>query len=307
MTPHQKRKHSSIAQRMIQDMTIRNYAQNTIDSYSFHVGRFETFLGNTPAEEATPDHVRDFQLYLIEKQRIGYSSFNQAVCSLKLLYSITLPRAWHVSQIPFARRPKKLPVVLGSDEVDRLLACTRNLKHRTLLTLLYATGLRLTEAARLRIADIDSGRMMLHVRSGKGDRDRSVPISPRMLLSLREYWKQYRPEILLFPGKYPDKPYAGTSIQKVVKRSAKQAAIRKSVSPHTLRHSYATGLLEAGVDLLTISRLLGHKSFATTMIYLHVRRPNLMRAPSPVDWLPTRQLPKWRDPDSDNKDLNLPE
>jgi site-specific recombinase XerD len=165
---------------------------------------------------------------------------------------------------------------------------------------LYAGGLRLSEAAHLRIADIDSDRMLLNVASGKGSKQRQVPLSPRLLEALREYWRKYRPADFLFHGKTANTPYAATSIQKAIKASARRAGIAKRVHPHVLRHSYATGLLEAGVDLLTISRLLGHKSFTTTMVYLHCRRENLNSVPSPLDWLPVRQLPTYQPPEENS-------
>lgn len=198
--------------------------------------------------------------------------------------------------IPFGKRARTLPTVLSDNEVARLLQCTANLKHRTFFTVLYAAGLRLSEASHLKLSDVDSQRMQLNIRSGKGRKQRQVPLSPRLLKELREYWKQYRPQTMLFPGKHPDKAYAGTSIQKTIKAASRAARINKTVTPHTLRHSYATGLLEAGVDILTIGRLLGHASFTTTMVYLHVRRTHFLRTPSPLDWLPTRQLPGWEDP-----------
>jgi site-specific recombinase XerD len=184
---------------------------------------------------------------------------------------------------------------LGAEEVSQLLACVPVLKHRVVLTTLYAAGLRLTEGTHLRVADIDSQRMQLNVRLGKGAKQRLVPLSPRLLAELRQYWKQYRPRDYLFPGKTADVPLSSTTIQKACQRAVAAAGIVKSVTPHTLRHSYATGLLEAGVDLLTIGQLLGHKSFMTTMIYLHVRRPHLESTPSPLDWLPVRQCPRWRE------------
>jgi integrase/recombinase XerD len=146
------------------------------------------------------------------------------------------------------------------------------------------------------VVDIDSQRMQLRIESGKGQKTRMVPMAPRLLTALREYWLAYRPEVYLFPGKTPDTPLQPTTIQKMFKVAAKDAGILKNVTPHTLRHSYATGLLEAGVDLLAISRLLGHASFSTTMIYLHVRTLHLGSAPSPIDWLPIRQLPGWMQP-----------
>jgi site-specific recombinase XerD len=294
MTPYQKRR-NPLTDRMAGDMKIRNLAQATIDAYTYHVGRFADFI-QKPIGDATADDVRNFQLYLIEEKKVGWSSFNQAVCGLRFLYTTTLPKSWPVAMIPFGKRPRRLPTVLAFEEVEELLRCTKNLKQRTFLMTLYAGGLRLSEAAALQLADIDSRRMQLNVASGKGSKQRLVPLSPRLLTALRTYWKEYRPTQYLFPGKTPDRPYAATSIQKAIKASAKRAGIKKNVTPHTLRHSYATGLLEAGVDILTISRLLGHASFATTMLYLHVRQVHLGSTPSPLDWLPIRQLPGWEQP-----------
>jgi integrase/recombinase XerD len=299
MTPYQNHR-SKACKRLAQDMKIRNLAAATIDAYTYHVDKFEQFLGSKKIEQATLEDIRDFQLHLIEVRKVGFSSFNQAVCGLKFLYSITLPRDWPVVMIPFGKRDKKLPTVLSGQEVVALLQCTPNLKHRTFFILLYAAGLRLSEACHLQISDIDSQRMQLNIQRGKGSKQRLVPLSPRLLEALRIYWNQYRPPTLLFPGKTSDKPYAGTSIQKTIKSSAKRAGLKKNVTPHTMRHSYATGLLEAGVDILTISRLLGHASFATTMVYLHVRRTHFLRSPSPLDWLPTKQLPQWQDPTNNN-------
>ena len=295
MTPYQN--HDSAAcKRLAEDMKIRNMATNTINAYAYHVSKFEQFLGSKPITQTTSEDVRNFQLHLIEVKKVGFSAFNQAVCGLRFLFSVTLPRQWPVTMIPFGKKAKTLPTVLSDQEVADLLQCTTNLKHRTFFMTLYAGGLRLSEAANLMITDVDSQRMQLNIQSGKGRKQRQVPLSPRLLKALRDYWKVYRTTTLLLPGRYPDKPYTGSSIQKAIKTAAKKAKITKTVTPHTLRHSYATGLLEAGVDILTISRLLGHASFTTTMVYLHVRRNHLLRSPSPLDWLPTRQLPKWQDP-----------
>jgi len=209
--------------------------------------------------------------------------------------------------VPFGKRPKTLPVVLGRQEVDELLQCTTHPKQKVFLTTLYATGMRFSEAAHLHVHDIDSKLMQIRITRGKGAKDRLVPLSPRLLTELRTYWKQYKPSSLLFPGNSADKTYCDTSIQKAIKKSARLAKIHKNVTPHTLRHSYATGLLEAGVDLLTISRLLGHASFATTIVYLHCRREHFHSAPSPLDWLPVRQLPTYQPPienTPENKDDN---
>lgn len=303
MTPYRKRLTPTTI-RMVDDMKIRHFASATIDAYTYHVDKFDQFLGKKSIADAIPEDVRSFQLYLIEFRKVGFSSFNQAVCGLRFFFSITIPKSWHVDMIPFGKRERKLPTVLGPEEVNGLLQSTEYHKHRTFFMTLYSAGLRLSEAANLQLSDIDSQRMQLNVRCGKGAKQRLVPLSPRLLTELREYWKVYKPTSFLFPGKTPDRAYAQTSIQKTIKVSARKAGIKKNVTPHTLRHSYATGLLEAGVDILTISRLLGHSSFSTTMKYLHVRQTHFQRTPSPLDWLPTQQLPKWADPTSNNQANN---
>jgi site-specific recombinase XerD len=215
---------------------------------------------------------------------------------------------YHVDR--FAKHFGKLPEDLGPEQIREFqlwmiqvkgsswsqFQCATHPKHRAVLLTLYAAGLRLSEATNLKIPDIDSQRMQLKVNGGKGGKDRYVPISPRLLEELRTYWKHDRPTSYLFPGKTADVPLSSATIQKACKMAAAQARINKIVTPHTLRHSYATGLLEAGVDLMAISKLLGHSSFVTTMIYLHCRRQHLGMAPSPLDWLPTRQCPRWVDP-----------
>jgi len=280
---------------MIQDMQIRNLAPSTIDTYIYHVRCFAEHFGKSP-DLLGPEHVRDYQVHLVENKKASWSSFNQAVCALRFLYRTTLPRDWPVTMIPFAKKPKTLPVVLGPEEVQRLLTCTHPLKHRVILTTLYAAGLRLEEALHLLLSDVDSARMLLRVSLGKGAKQRLVPLSPRLLETLRDYWRKYRPAKWLFPGRKPDKPLSASAVQRCCQRSVLEAGMQKHATPHTLRHSYATGLLEARVDLLTISRLLGHRSFSSTLIYLHVRRPHLESVPSPLDWLPVNQCPKSAKP-----------
>ena len=291
MTPHKKRT-CPLTRRLAEDMTIRNLAPATIDAYTYHVRRFADFI-QKPLDQVTREDVRTFQLHLIEERKLAYSTFNQAVCALRFYYRHTQPMSWPVTAVPFGKRPKKLPTVLSRQEVDALIQCTSNLKHRTFLMTLYAAGMRFSEAAHLKISDIDSKRMMIRIASGKGGKERLVPLSPRLLKELRIYWLKYKPTDLLFPGKPTTKPYADTTIRKAMKVAAEKAGIRRRIYPHVLRHSYATGLLEAGVDLLTISKLLGHASFVTTMVYLHCRREHLHSVPSPLDWLPVRQLPTY--------------
>ena len=303
MTPFQNRL-CPITQRLAEDMLIRNLAQATIDAYTLHAKRFADFI-KKPLDRATCEDVRSFQLYLIRERKLAYASFNQAVCALRFLYTHTVQVPWPVTMVPYGKRHKTLPTVLSRHEVNRLIECTPDLKHRTFLTTLYASGMRFSEAAHLTLQDIDSHRMMLRIACGKGRKERHVPLSPRLLEMLREYWKEYRPTHYLFPGKTPQTPYADTTIGKVIKVSALKAGIRKRVYPHVLRHSYATGLLEAGVDLLTISKLLGHASFITTMVYLHCRQEHLAAAPSPLDWLPVKQLPTYQPP-VESQHANLP-
>ena len=295
MTPHRKRT-CKITKRLAEDMTIRNLAPATIDAYTYHVRKFADFI-KKPLDRVTREDVRTFQLHLIEERKLAYSTFNQAVCALRFYYRHTQPMSWPVTAVPFGKRPKRLPTVLSRHDVDELIQCTENLKHRTFLMTLYSGGLRFSEAAHLRIPDIDSKRMMIRIASGKGSKERLVPLSPRLLKELRVYWRKYKPTDLLFPGKTPSKIYADTTIRKAMKQAGEKAGIKRRIYPHVLRHSYATGLLEAGVDLLTISKLLGHASFVTTMVYLHCRREHLHSVPSPLDWLPVKQLPTYTPPE----------
>jgi integrase/recombinase XerD len=284
-----------LRQRMIGDMQIRNLSRHTIECYTYHVACFAKHFGRSP-EQLGVEEVRAYQVYLVQEKKSSWSRFNQAVCALRFLYRVTLGQSWPVVQIPFAKQPKKLPVVLAPEEVQRFLSCARPLKLRVILTTIYAAGLRLEEATHLEVQHIDSARMLLLVARGKGSKERLVPLSPRLLQELREYWKVVRPERWLFPGGVPGTPLGPSAVQKACQRAACEARIAKRVTPHTLRHSYATGLLEAGVDLLTIQRLLGHSCFSTTLIYLHVRRPRLESIVSPLDWLPLGQCPRFQDP-----------
>ncbi len=291
MTPYNRRLNPYI-RRMSEDMQLRNLAPSTIDAYTYHVDKFCRFFGK-PAEQLGLDEIRQYQLYLVNEKKVSWSSFNQAVCGLRFLYEVTLAKPWTVRHIPFGKRPKKLPTVLSDQEASCLLQCVKHPKHRAVLLTCYAAGLRLAEATHLRVRDIDGQRAQSRITNGKGHKERIVPASPRLLRELREYWKLKRPRNYLFPGKTADVPLSGTTVQKACKLALAKAGITKPATPHSLRHSYATSMLEAGVDLLTISKLLGHSSFVTTMIYLHVRRQHFDRSPSPIDWLPVRQCPQW--------------
>ena len=254
---------------MIEDLKIRNYAPRTISTYVQRVAAFAKHFGASP-ERLGPAHVRTYQVHLVEKAKVSWSVFNQSVCALRFLYLMTLEKDWAVTHIPFPKQPKKLPVVLSPGEVGEVLSQVKDLKQRTVLECMYASGLRITEAMHLRIRDVDSRRMVLRIVEAKGKKDRYVPLSPTLLSKLREYWKVYRPVDWLFPGRTAEKPLSLTMVQRAISSAGKKAGLLKRVKSHTLRHSFATHLLEAGVDLRTLQLVLGHQNLNTTAIYLHV-------------------------------------
>jgi site-specific recombinase XerD len=280
-----------LRQRFIDDLRLRNYARRTIDTYVGRIVCFARHFGRSP-EVLGPTEVREFQLYLLG-QRVSWSSFNQAVCALRFLYGITLGRPEQLPMIPFGKRPKTLPSVLSPAEVLRLLEAAEPGRQRVLLQVAYGCGLRLSELLHLRVSDIDSARMVIHVRQGKGAKDRLVPLSVRLLEELRAYWRRYRPHAWLFPGHKPDRPLSAGNVQRTFKRLVKRVGLSKRCSMHTLRHSYATHLLEAGVDVLTLKALLGHNSLQSTARYLHVSTQRLLQTPSLLDLL---ALPKVATP-----------
>jgi site-specific recombinase XerD len=264
---------TELRQRMIADLRIRNYSPRTIDCYIRCVAAFARHVGQSPADLG-PEHVRAYQTHLIEHQRASWSGFVQAVCALRFLYGTTLERPGRIEDIPFPRQPKKLPVVLSREEVARFLAAIPNLKHRTVLMTMYAAGLRVLEALHLRVADVDSARQCLRVEQGKGQKDRYTVLPPTLLQQLRTYWHATRPTSpWLFPGRRPETPLDATAIQRQCRPAARRAGLAKRVTTHTMRHCFATHLLEAGTDLRTIQQLLGHRSLQTTAVYLHVVTP----------------------------------
>jgi site-specific recombinase XerD len=261
---------TTLRQRMTEDLRVRNDAPRTVKTYVSHVRRFAEHFGRSPADLGH-EEIRQYQLHLVEEKRASGSTFNQVVSALRFLYSVTLKREGAIAQIPHARREKKLPVVLSVKEVRGLLRAVQNLKHRTALMTIYGGGLRLSEGIGLEVSDIDSERMVLRVRQAKGHKDRFVPLSATLLERLREYWKQYRPRNVLFPVERCDRPLHPTSIQKALKLARIKSGLEKAATVHSLGHSFATLLLEAGTDLRTIQTILKHASLNTTSIYLHVR------------------------------------
>jgi integrase/recombinase XerD len=275
---------TQLRQRMIEDMRIRNLSPRTIETYIYCVAAFAKYAGQSP-DRLGLAHIREYQRYLVEEKKASWALFNQTVCALRFFYRVTLNRDWMVEHIPFPRTEKKLPIVLSPAELAAFFAAIPNLKHRTALQTMYGAGLRLSEALGLRVSDVDGERGMLRIAQGKGKKDRYVPLSTTLVHLLRVYWKAYKPTTWLFPGKTPERRLSPTSIQKVCKPAALTARLSKPVRTHTMRHCFATHLLEAGVDLRTIQLLLGHGSLSTTAIYLHVAGTEFGSPRGPFDLL----------------------
>jgi len=237
------------------------------------------------------EEIRGYLHYLITEKKVSQSSINQAYSAMKFFYETSLGRVWNATRIPRSKIRKKLPVVFSLQEVRSLLASVDNLKHQALLTTIYSAGLRLGEATKLRPSDIDSKRMTILVQGGKGNKDRYTVLGERTLELLRLYYKVYRPVQWLFPSRDSGKPLSGASVQRVFKKALHRAGIKKKASVHTLRHSFATHLLESGTDLYYIQRLLGHSAASTTSVYLHITGRDLATVTSPIDLVPSDQKP----------------
>lgn len=276
-----------LRQRMSEDMQIRNLSPHTQRAYITAVAQFARHFGKSPTALG-PEHVRAYQLHLLAHKR-SRSTMIITVSALRFLYRVTLGHAWALERIPYPHRPKQLPVILSPHEVARLLAATPGLKHHALLATTYAAGLRVGEVVGLRVSDIDSQRMVLRIRQGKGRKDRYVMLSPRLLEILRTYWRATRPREWLFPGHPATKPMATRSVNRLCWKAVRRARLTKRVTVHTLRHSFATHLLEAGIDVRTIQFLLGHRSLKTTAGYLHLALQTIQATPSPLDLLPTAE------------------
>jgi site-specific recombinase XerD len=274
-----------LRQRFLHDLQLRNYSPRTQQTYLEHVVRFARHFARSPAVLG-PEEIRTYQLYLLQERHASWSAFNQAVCALRFLYRVTLRAPFAVDMIPYGKKPKTLPAVLSREEVAQLFALVPQPLDRLILQTTYACGLRASEVLHLRVTDIDSSRMLLWVRHGKGNKDRGVPLSPALLEALRAHGQQRRPTTWLFPGHTPTGQRSLGALQRVCRRAVLAAGFTKKVSLHTLRHSYATHLLEAGVDLVTIQRLLGHRDLQTTARYTHVTAPHLARTPGLLEGLP---------------------
>jgi site-specific recombinase XerD len=273
---------------MIDDMMLRNLSPATQRSYLHAVTKFSRHFGRSPDRLGLED-VRAFQVYLVS-QGISWPSLNQTVCALRFFYGVTLNRGEIPERIAYARMPRKLPDILSPDEVVRFLEAVPSLKARAALTTAYAAGLRVSEVVSLKVGDIDSDRMLIQVRHGKGAKDRTVMLSAQLLDILRAYWRLTRPTDWLFPGR-EEGPINVTVLHSACRSAAKAAGLTKKVSVHTLRHSFATHLLESGVDIRIIQVLLGHNSLSTTARYTHVATTTIARTQSPLDRLSLEVVP----------------
>jgi site-specific recombinase XerD len=275
---------------MLEDMSIRNFAENTQLSYVQQVACFARHFGCSP-ERLGPEQVREYQRHLVNDRRLTPSSVGTVTAALRFLYRVTLKRDWTTDDIPMPKKPFKLPVVLSPEEVTRFLSSIVNLKHRTILTVLYAAGLRVSEATHLVVTDVDSQRMVLRIDQGKGRKDRYVMLSPCLLDTLRSYWRVVRPKLWLFPGDVPGQPITRNAVAHACQKAHRASGIAKPITPHSLRHAFATHLLESGTNVRTIQLLLGHRSLATTSRYLKVATSTVCATTSPLDLLPKIEPP----------------
>jgi site-specific recombinase XerD len=272
---------------MVQDMTIRGFTPGTQGKYLEAIQALAQYYHQSP-DHLIQEQIRAYLLYLIETRKLARSTFRLHLSALKFLYRRTLGQPWPVLALPRVQSDQKLPVVLSRAEVWSLLDQVRKPPARLSLLLMYTCGLRVSEALHLRVEDIDSQRMVLWVRNGKGAKDRSVPLPQPTLAELRAYWRQYRPATWLFPTQTGTARRPDNAVRGCLKAALRETPIRKKVSCHTLRHSYATHLLEAGVHLRAIQALLGHRSLKTTFIYLHLTQSGMADVQAQINRVMTR-------------------
>ena len=293
---------TALRKRMLEELQRRNYNVDTIRGYVLAVEQFANHFGKSP-ELMGVEEVGQFQLHLLREKKLALGTIALRMGALRFLYKKTLKRRdLDFDDLPLLKTPKKLPVVLSPDEVTRLIEAAPNLLYRTILMLLYATGLRRAEAAHLKVSDVDSSLMLIHVRQGKGSRDRELPLTEKVLGALREYWRaaKIRPRVYLFPTrKEPaaeERPISDKTVWHACHEAALHAGLNKRIGPHTLRHSFATNMLEAGADLRTIQLLLGHRHLKDTAIYLHLSRRHLRAAANPLDQITLREFRSSSEP-----------
>ena len=278
-----------LRQRMLEELQLRNYSPATIDSYISSVEEFAKYFHKSP-DLLGLEEVRRFHLYLIKDRKLAAQTVKVRISALRFFYWKTLKRRdIYFDDLPFPKTPKKLPVVLSPEEVLRLIQAATILMHRTILILLYATGIRRAELRWLKVSDIDSQRMVLRIQEGKGRRDRDVPMTQLVLQVLREYWLHAKPTVYLFPSpcsaNEAEKPISSKTVWNVVHEAAVRAGLKKRIGPHTLRHSFATHHIEGGTDLLVLKSLLGHAELKNTLVYVHLSQRKMREAINPLDQL----------------------
>jgi integrase/recombinase XerD len=272
--------------RMEQDLILRRLSPSTRRNYLLYCRKFAEHYWRPP-EEVGEQEIRAYLLHLIQVEQVSYATYRQIVAALKFLYTVTLSRPWEVQRIPFPRhRRPRLAEVLRQDQIVQLFAALRRPKYRAVLMTCYAAGLRISEACQLRVEDIDSRRMVIRVRYGKGGKQRYTILSRRLLAVLRKYWKIDRPKVWLFPGQGASGHVAPGTVRGVFRKAREQLRLGKGCTPHTLRHSFATHLLENNTDLVTLQAMLGHSTIKTTSTYTHVRTDHIRKVTSPFDLLP---------------------
>ena len=274
---------SPLRRRMIEDMTVRNFVEKTRNDYIRHVKTFTAFLGRSP-DTATPEDLRRYQLHLTGTG-VRPPTINGTVTALRFFFTVTLDRADTVKPLTFVAEPRKIPVVLSPEEVARFLEAAPGPKYKAALSVAYGAGLRVSEVVALKVSDIDSKRMLLLIEQGKGRKDRHAMLSPQLLELLRDWYRIARPQVWLFPGQNPVNPLTTRQLNRAVHAAAHIAEISKRVTPHTLRHSFATHLLEQNIDIRVIQVLLGHAKLDTTALYTRVATNTIREVMSPLDRL----------------------
>ena len=281
-----------LRKRMTEDMQVRNLALTTQTACLQQVSLFARHFDKSP-EALEPEDIRAYQVYLTNEKKLTPSSVPIAVAALRFLYKISLQKDWTVEEvIPAPKKPQTLPIVPSPEEVLQFLGCLTNTKHHAILTTCYAAGLRISEAIHLKPADIDSRRMVVRVEQGKGQKDRYVMLSPKLLETLRAYWRAVRPKGWLFDGDVAGQPISVSAVESACQKAHRRSGLRKPVTPHSFRHAFAVHLLESGTDIRTIQLLLGHRSLATTARYLRIATSKVCSTSSPLDLLPHPVEPK---------------
>jgi integrase/recombinase XerD len=267
---------------MVMEMELRNFSDKTIKAYLGHMVCYTKKFGKSPADLGD-DEIRHYLHYLLKERQVSWSNINIAYSSLKFFYTRVLHRRWNVDHIPRPKKEKRLPNVLSYSELERLFEVTSNMKHRLIFKTAYAGGLRVGEVSSLKVSDIDSGRMVIRIDQGKGNKDRYTILSQQLLPDLRSYWREYRPTSWLFFGREKQRAINPGTIQRAFKTACQKAGITKPVTPHVLRHSFATHFLEQGGNLIKLQQLLGHRYLQTTLTYVHIQQRDFRRVFSPFD------------------------